>query len=439
MSELKPGAKVHTKKFQTATVIEELGRGGQGIVYKVDYGGQQKALKWYFPQKLRQPDDFYKNLEGNIELGAPTENFLWPQDITKKEYGSFGYIMDVCPSGFGKMAPYLLKRVRFARPEKPDLDNYWLLATSALNIISAFEELHSRGYSYQDINEGGFFINYSTGDVLICDCDNVSPHGGNTGILGIPKFMAPEIVRGEKLPDVQTDRHSLAVVLAMLLFKSHPLEGKRFSAVSCLTSSNERLIYGVHPHFVYDPDNGINWPDPAVQKNMVTLWKIYPEYIRDAFRDAFSQKRLLGKQPRMLDSAWLKVIMRLRNDIITCPCGNEEFLEPGQKESTCSECGNKLYSPFILRFHNRDIPLFSGAKLYAFHTEGNEDFKTMTAEIVPSKSNAGKLGIRNLSGTKWFLRNQEKKTRELDPGEAQGLSDHLTINFGKEKAEVMAR
>lgn len=37
--------------------------------------------------------------------------------------------------------------------------------------------LHRHGYSYQDLNDGNFFINPESGDVLICDNDNVMPQG----------------------------------------------------------------------------------------------------------------------------------------------------------------------------------------------------------------------------------------------------------------------
>ena len=44
---------------ETATIIQELGRGGQGIVYLVEVAGEKKALKWY----INAPDEkFYRNL-----------------------------------------------------------------------------------------------------------------------------------------------------------------------------------------------------------------------------------------------------------------------------------------------------------------------------------------------------------------------------------------
>lgn len=46
MEELKKGEKVKLTIGSEATVVKKLGRGGQGIVYLVELGGQQMALKW---------------------------------------------------------------------------------------------------------------------------------------------------------------------------------------------------------------------------------------------------------------------------------------------------------------------------------------------------------------------------------------------------------
>ena len=63
MKELKTNDKVNLVGGLQATVVKELGRGGQGIVYLVELLGKKMALKWY----LNAPDDrFYKNLESNV-------------------------------------------------------------------------------------------------------------------------------------------------------------------------------------------------------------------------------------------------------------------------------------------------------------------------------------------------------------------------------------
>lgn len=45
MAELTVGQKVNLTIGSQATVLKELGRGGQGIVYLVDLGGTKMALK----------------------------------------------------------------------------------------------------------------------------------------------------------------------------------------------------------------------------------------------------------------------------------------------------------------------------------------------------------------------------------------------------------
>ena len=43
------------------------------------------------------------------------------------------------------------------------------MLNAAMKICNGFMMLHRFGYSYQDLNDGNFFIDPKTGDVLICD------------------------------------------------------------------------------------------------------------------------------------------------------------------------------------------------------------------------------------------------------------------------------
>lgn len=61
--------------------------------------------------------------------------------------------------------------------------------------------------------------------------------------------MAPEVIVGKKLPDVHTDKFSLAVVLYLMLFLNHPLEGQK-TICPCLTEELEKKFYGIEPVFV---------------------------------------------------------------------------------------------------------------------------------------------------------------------------------------------
>ena len=67
-----------------------------------------------------------------------------------------------------------------------------------ISLCTAFKRLHEEGYSYQDLNDGSFFFDPHTGELLICDNDNVTADKKNLGVLGKMRYMAPEIVRGDK-------------------------------------------------------------------------------------------------------------------------------------------------------------------------------------------------------------------------------------------------
>ena len=168
----------------TAKILGDkpLGSGGQGEVYRVEYNNKQYALKWYTAEKVKKNiAEFKKNIDDNINDGPPSSNFLWPKYITKVKNGSFGYLMDLIPSNLESFSSVLLTyRIDKSNPRKPvkipvrfsSLDTIIL---SALRIVKAFRELHRKGKSYQDMNDGGFFFDTKTGDVLVCDCDNIAP------------------------------------------------------------------------------------------------------------------------------------------------------------------------------------------------------------------------------------------------------------------------
>ena len=316
MGNLKVHDKLDIQAGGQAEVLDEFGSGGQGTVYKVSYNGKTYALKWYHLGVFKgKENDFYKNLENNISNGAPTDAFLWPKAITKVYNDQFGYLMDVRPSGYEELTNFF---VGGRKQKQARFKSFYALCTAAINIIEAFRALHNNGYSYQDINNGNFFISPENGDVLICDNDNVSPFGTNLGIMGKQRWMAPEIVMGKNDPDKNSDRFSLAVVLFRLLFINHPLEG-RYSTPPCMTKEAEQKYYGSAPIFVYDPSTTENRPIPGTDHNLKLFWNVYPDYVKEAFIRAFSHDVMMKQKPRILEKEWLDIFIRLRTEIGRCP------------------------------------------------------------------------------------------------------------------------
>lgn len=429
MESLSIGEKVKIHLGGECEILEQLGAGGQGVVYRVSYENKEMALKWYTSDKIRSNMAFYKNIENNIGKGAPTEEFLWPIEITEIYKGSFGYLMNLCPKSYVSFEKFLLAKTKFA--------SVLALCNAGLNIVSGFRELHSRGYGYQDLNDGNFFINPITGAVLICDNDNVAPYGENLGIAGKARYMAPEIVMRRKTPDVNTDKFSLAVVLFLLLFMNHPLEGNR-TMKPCMTEELEYKFYGKEPVFMYDPTDDSNRPVKGIHVNAIMRWPIYPSYVREMFVKAFTKEAMLGKTPRVIEKAWQEMFIRLRDDLVICPhCGEETFVA-AKKEIRCINCGKIIKTKYTFVTSNYAIPLVNNKLLFECHTDEKSDsgnFKTATA-VVKYKTEGNKFGIKNLTNLNWIVEKPDGTQITVKPNAVFAIEEGTQIFIGNTKAII---
>lgn len=426
MRNLKIGTNIPLTDGTSATIQEEIGTGGQGTVYKVSIKDEEYALKWYFRHKLHKYEQFRKNIEENIYKGCPSNDFLWPKTLTEEYDGTFGYIMNLRPQEYADFSDILNNRTKFSELK--------ILINSAIQIVDAFRELHRKGYCYQDINDGNFFINVNNGNVLICDNDNVAPYGVNLGIAGKPGYMAPEIVRGVTKPNQETDAHSLAVVLFKLFLRHDPLMGKKYVAKVCITEKTEKELYGDNPIFIFDPDDDSNRPVPGVHPNPIKLWPYYPKYMQDIFIKAFA-KGMKNPQERPTDNEWRDILIRLRSEVLTCTCGTEMLascLKPDLQNGifTCSHCHTKHIYPMVMQNGKHKIYLFPGNKLYTCHIDSsNDDCMTEVATVTRNKKNPSLYGIRNNSTINWIC-NYNGKSRTISNGDVIPVAENMKIAFG---------
>ena len=429
MSEaLENGFRVKTLFGGTVKVEKFLAEGGQGGVYIADYNGQKKALKWYKKGSLgANPNAFYENIKQNVMRGIPSPEFLWPLDITEWSDGTFGYIMDLRPEGYYEVTEFMLCHVRFK--------SYRAIIDAAMKIVSAFRILHNAGYSYQDLNDGNFFINPQNGKVLICDNDNVAPDGTETGIIGKPRYMAPEIVLRKSKPNSLSDRFSMSLILYILFCLNHPLEGKRY-LVSGLTPALQEKLYGSEPLFIMDPNDNSNGPHPVVHKNSIVVWPCLPDYMQKIFLSAFSEKAFQKPSARPKEVDWLNVLTRFRSEIVACQCGNEIFTQQG-KPCKCEECGRKADIPFKLQLSGYSIPAIKDSRIYRCQLGvcDEKDALTPVAHVV-EKKDSGALGIRNKSGKRWDAITTKGAARKVAPDEVIPLKDGITFNIGDESITI---
>ncbi|MDR2865553.1 MAG: hypothetical protein LBV68_08095 [Spirochaetaceae bacterium] len=426
MAEFTPGTRISLMYGKIAEVVRKLGEGGQGIVYEVKVDGKPYALKWYtcdFPRR----EAFIKNMkEKIIQLGAPDEKFLWPLYFAEEQQGSFGYVMNLRPREYSDFADFLNAYIRF-----PSLQTR--IAT-ALNLVTAFRSLHKKGFSYQDLNDGNFFINMNTGDVLICDNDNVTPgNAKNAGqVGGKPGYMAPEVVIGNSNPNTLTDYYSLAVILFKLFIMHDPIMGALYVK---LTEKDtlpivEMELYGKNPVFIFDPNDTRNKPVKEIHKNPINLWPLYPKLFQDAFIRSFVTG-VKDPNARLPENVWQETLIRIRDDLSICPkCKNEFFWS--DKDTTGCDCGAVYPAPSCICVGPFRVPIFPGQKVYACHTTNVKDeYTAITGEIVTSKKDATQFGLRNFSDDSWTYLSEQGETKIAAKGNVIPLNLVKTIEFKK--------
>jgi DNA-binding helix-hairpin-helix protein with protein kinase domain len=420
---LHSGARVDLRILGPATVTRELGQGGQGYVYEVKRtDGTSLALKWYKPQCASKEQ--YDDLGVLVEQGSPHERFLWPLDLaTVRGEKGFGYVMPVRHSRFIELGHL----ISGTGPGGEDIDvSFASVINLCRQLADSFRRLHARGMCYRDISFGNVLFDPGNGDIVICDNDNVGIDNGRGRVLGTPFFTAPEVVRDRSfrtLPNTETDRHSLAVLLFYTLCVGHPLEGRKTE--QGLRDQNWLVQhFGIDPTFVFDPDDDSNRPTSALVQ---AYWDRYPTFLRETFIRAFTDG-LHDPSARVTESEWITVADRLQDGMMLSDAGDTVFWDRDDPERICAHAGQKLVPPYVLRVGRRQIAVSPFAQIRDDHL-GSSGRHRVLARARAHPSDRRRWGLHNVSTRQWHATQPDGKVYAVEPDQTIEISAGLRVDL----------
>ncbi|MCR5456944.1 MAG: hypothetical protein K6F14_02585 [Clostridiales bacterium] len=414
---------------QTITIEDKLGEGGQGSVYLISDGTSKYALKVY---KENPGDDFKYNLKNNIAKGSPSKSFLWPQKYIEFEDGTCGYLMALRPSNYSSFISYLTG--------KTVVKSQRVLINWCIRLVNSFKQLHERGFSYQDLNDGSFFLDPETGDLLICDNDNISADKTNLGILGKMRYMAPEIVRGDEdsitksrqLPDVHSDRFSLAVILFLALCMGNPFEGECLKKYTIIDEKVEYEMFGSNPVYIYNQFNASNRPIRGYHSAVLNRYPQLPTYIKEAFHKTFVDGLSDRENGRVTEIEWIKLLCKYRDELMTCDCGHEYIFGFGEKKQNtkCPYCKKITRRFSYLQIGRNRIILEPNKYIYKSHLDKySGEYMVPVAKVIQNKNKPNIWGIQLKLDNDVLIKDSLNNEKSIDKDGVIPIVNNLKIKF----------
>ena len=422
MNELKSNEFIHTIDGKRIKIIDLLAEGGQGCVYRVEYEEKSMALKWYTDSYFTQTDGFYENLISISKIESPSKAFVWPEAVTEKVNGFFGYLMELCPEGYYELRDVVLLR-------KKPIKSFATATDICINLVSAFRCLHNMGLVYHCISDDCIFVNPTNGDIKIIGVDNVTVDDVYTGIMGDPRFLAPENILGE-VYTTQSARYSISVIIFLTLLANHPLEGKKWINTTVITNSVQKELYCTNPVFIFEPLDDSNRPSNKLQKHAIEVWNCLPDYLKSYFSVAFSKDALSEPHKRITEIDWLMTLTRFRSDIVKCNCENVVILK-NSSSTICDNCGKTYNVNHLIELPFYTIPATQGTRIYRCQLgmcPVREALKPV-GQIVRKKDESDVIGYRNMLDDDILIHTSSNRKITLAPKKIVPIIEPFTMEL----------
>ena len=220
LDELLPGTTLAGKY----KIIEVLGRGGMGIVYKAEDTKLKRSVALKFlPPELIQNEEIRERfvLEARTAAALSHPNICTIHEIDEQEGRSFISMEYV----EGQSLKERIKQGSLA-PEKA--------LEIAIQVAEGLEEAHKKGIIHRDVKSANIMVTEKS-QAKVMDFGLAKVKGGTLltregTTLGTVAYMSPEQARGEEV-DHRSDIWSLGVVMYEMLSEQLPFQGERESSI----------------------------------------------------------------------------------------------------------------------------------------------------------------------------------------------------------------
>lgn len=264
-------------------LTELKGQGAQGVVYAEQTG--KYMVKLYYPgDKANRDRELIKKLRFVMEVEKP-KNFVVLYELITTPY--IGYAMERL-EGYTSLNTFLIPDPKVPFPNWYNSDRgFRQRITIGYIIAKAFGKIADRNLSYCDISGNNIFVKLSRSGPIVkmIDIDNLYIAGrGNSSVLGTPRYIAPEVIRGDFPPNVLSDNYSLAVLLFELLRIGHPyisddvLEG---------TPEDEERAYSGEGEYVTEANSTNMLPEETAFTDKLS--KLFARCFVDGKKDRLSR------------------------------------------------------------------------------------------------------------------------------------------------------
>lgn len=309
--------------------------------------GNTKKLADYFSDKYCWPYAVVVSPEFGIVCPAYPSNYFFDEN-SSKVYG-----LDL--TGKDKKSNWFTSRVRKYLSDD-ELGNFMMMMKISISLSRAIRRMHSAGLAHSDLSNNNVLIDPKTGSCVVIDIDSlVVPGLYPPEVVGTRGYIAPEVLEStiyqhgdprRAMPCIETDLHSMAVLIYEYLLIRHPLTGPKHIP-DIPAEEEDFLLMGSQALFIENPNDRSNRPDNL----KVTIHDLGP-YIESLCLQAFTDGLHNPKQrPTAMD--WERGLVKTWDLLYPCEnpdCKEKWFVLYDINKPVCPFCKCRIRNTEIVKF-----------------------------------------------------------------------------------------